>query len=141
MTVSSIAATTAAYSTETATPNTFSSLESNEFMQLLLVELKHQDPLEPMDSNEIMGQLTQLNSLQELQAINGGINNLAENDELVEAASLLDKVVSYVTEDGLVAIGIVEGITRAGEETRLMIGSDSVSLQSILSVQTAAQEG
>ncbi len=69
-------------------------------MQLLLVELKHQDPLKPMDSSEIMAQITQLNSLQELQAINGGIQMLGENDDLVEAASLIDTMVSYISADG-----------------------------------------
>jgi flagellar basal-body rod modification protein FlgD len=139
MTVSAVATTTAANST--ASVNTFSSIESNEFMQLLLVQLKYQDPLEPMDSNEIMGQITQLNSLQELQAINGGIEGLAENNELVEAASLLEKMVSYTTDDGLVKIGFVEGITRSGSETRLLIGEDAVALDNVLSIQPAAEEG
>ncbi|MBN1267449.1 MAG: hypothetical protein JXA25_18295 [Anaerolineales bacterium] len=139
MTVSAVTA--ASSSTQSsASVNTFSNMQSNEFMMLLLVELKNQDPLEPMDSNEIMGQITQLNSLQELQAINGGIANLAQNNKLVEAASLLEKMVSYVSGDDLVKIGLVEGITQSGEEISLLIGDDAVALDSILSIQPAAKE-
>lgn len=139
MTVTGISA--AAAATTTSTANTYADMDSNQFMQLLLTELKYQDPLEPMESNQIMQQITQLNSLQELQSINGGIENLAENDELVEAASLIDTIVSYVSADGLVETGLVSGITRENEQTRLMIGEDAVPLEEVLSIQSAAEEG
>jgi flagellar basal-body rod modification protein FlgD len=142
MSISTLTAAAAANTTPPSSKvNTFSTMEGNEFMQLLLVELKHQDPLKPMDSSEIMAQITQLNSLQELQAINGGIQMLGENDDLVEAASLIDTMVSYISADGLVKTGLVSAITRSGEQTRLLIGADSVALGDVLSIQAAVQEG
>lgn len=53
-----------------------SGMNGNEFMLILLAQLKNQNPLEPMDNSEFMGQMTQLNSLQELQRINGSLEYL-----------------------------------------------------------------
>ena len=39
-------------------------LDSSQFMQILLVQLTHQNPLEPIDNAEMMSQFSQLNSLQ-----------------------------------------------------------------------------
>lgn len=39
------------------------------FLQLLTTQLKNQDPISPMDPNQFLGQLVQLNSLDQLIAI------------------------------------------------------------------------
>ena len=41
----------------------------NTFLQLLTAQLKNQDPISPMDPNQFLGQLVQLNSLEQLIAI------------------------------------------------------------------------
>ena len=58
-----------------------------QFMQLLLAQLRNQNPLEPMENSEFMGQMTQLNSLQELKKMN---DSLAYLVNLVEAQSAAD---------------------------------------------------
>ena len=44
-------------------------LDRDDFMMLLLAELQHQDPLNPMDNQEYVAQLTQFSSLDELQSM------------------------------------------------------------------------
>jgi flagellar basal-body rod modification protein FlgD len=39
-------------------------LSKDDFMTLLLVELQHQDPTEPMDSEKILSQTSQLATLE-----------------------------------------------------------------------------
>jgi flagellar basal-body rod modification protein FlgD len=41
-------------------------LGPNSFITLLTAQLKAQDPLNPMDPSQMVGQLTQINSLQQL---------------------------------------------------------------------------
>ncbi|MBY0371873.1 hypothetical protein K2X33_14405 [bacterium] len=52
------------------------SMGKEEFMQLLMAQLKHQDPLSPMDQKEFSAQLAQFASLEKLTQIGSGIEKL-----------------------------------------------------------------
>ena len=61
------AATPKAATTASSTPGDIS---SNDFLTLLVTEMKNQDPTQPTDPNAYIQQLTEVNSLQQLIAIN-----------------------------------------------------------------------
>lgn len=61
-------------SSSTAAGN--SDITANDFLTLLVSELKNQDPTQPTDPNQYITQLTQVNSLQQLISINQGIGTL-----------------------------------------------------------------
>ena len=48
-----------------------SELGRNEFMELMLAQLKNQNPLEPQDNGEFISQLAQFSSLEEMQNLSG----------------------------------------------------------------------
>jgi flagellar basal-body rod modification protein FlgD len=61
----------------TATRNDASSqLGTNAFMKLLVSELKNQDPLNPMESRDMIVQLAQLTSVEKLNAIDTSLGSL-----------------------------------------------------------------
>jgi flagellar basal-body rod modification protein FlgD len=53
-----------------------SNITANDFLTLLVSELKNQDPTQPTDPNQYITQLAQVNSLQQLISINQGIGTL-----------------------------------------------------------------
>jgi flagellar basal-body rod modification protein FlgD len=53
-----------------------SDITANDFLTLLVSELKNQDPTQPTDPNQYITQLTEVNSLQQLISINQGIGTL-----------------------------------------------------------------
>jgi flagellar basal-body rod modification protein FlgD len=60
----------------TSTATDSSNITSNDFLTLLVSELKNQDPTQPTDPNQYITQLAQVNSLQQLISINQGIGTL-----------------------------------------------------------------
>ena len=52
-------------------------LGKDDFMKLLLVELQHQDPTEPMDSEKILSQTSQLATLEASENTNQALSDLA----------------------------------------------------------------
>src|SRR5579864_208213 len=46
------------------------------FLKLLMAQIQNQDPLNPTDSTQFMGQLVQFSSLEQLLGINNGIQTL-----------------------------------------------------------------
>ncbi len=64
------AATAAANSTTSTASGDGSDITSNDFLTLLVTEMKNQDPTQPTDPNAYIQQLVGVNSLQQLIAIN-----------------------------------------------------------------------
>ena len=63
-----------------ASSSSSSSLNSltseNTFLQLLIAQIKNQDPLNPTDSIQFVGQLVQYSELEQLMGINQGVQTL-----------------------------------------------------------------
>ncbi|MBU1216621.1 flagellar hook capping protein [bacterium] len=70
------AATNSEYTTA-STQKDKSILGKDDFLKLLLVELQHQDPTEPMDSEKILSQTSQLATLESAENTNKALENLA----------------------------------------------------------------
>jgi len=60
----------AANSGSTGTDENAASITANDFLTLLVTEMKNQDPTAATDPNEYINQLVQVNSLQQLISIN-----------------------------------------------------------------------
>ena len=57
------------------------SVDTDEFLKLLVVQLKHQDPMNPVDNQQFLAQLATFSSLEQLISINAGITKLADTLE------------------------------------------------------------
>ena len=81
MAITSTGANAALYSDYTAPTENLdkTSLAKDDFLKLLLVELQHQDPTEPMDSEKILSQTSQLATLESAQNTNDALKKLSES--------------------------------------------------------------
>ena len=57
-------------------------------MQILMAQLTHQNPLEPMSNDQMMSQFSQLNSLQELRDIHVAMDKVSVSNQTTYLASL-----------------------------------------------------
>ncbi|GAF69083.1 unnamed protein product, partial [marine sediment metagenome] len=67
-------------------------LGRNEFLTLLVAQLKHQDPLNPMESTEFTAQLAQFSSLEQLFDINDNLEILQGAEDSQRLENLLDYI-------------------------------------------------
>lgn len=91
-----------------------STLGQNEFLQILIAQLRHQDPLQPMQDRDFIAQMAQFSSVEQMM-------NMAEEVKLLRqsmgiSSDLIGKNVSWYeinsSETGLVSMsGVVEAIT------------------------------
>ncbi|MFQ5636699.1 MAG: flagellar hook assembly protein FlgD [bacterium] len=58
-------------------------LGKDDFLRLLVTQLRHQDPLNPMKSEDFAAQLAQFSSVEQLQNINTSLSNSIETDMLL----------------------------------------------------------
>jgi len=111
-----------------------------DYMKLLIVQLQNQNPLEPLDNNEMASQLAQFSQLQQLESMNTSFAKVLATTELTYANSLLGKEVTFMPETttGVVDItsGIVEQVyNNVDGEIFLRVGNLTLGLKNVISVK------
>ncbi|WP_147819194.1 flagellar hook assembly protein FlgD [Salidesulfovibrio onnuriiensis] len=84
------------YLAEANSPNQKKSVDQESFLTLLVAQLTHQDPMNPMEDTDMTSQLAEFSSLEQLTSINTGIENLGsaqERTDMLTAVSFIGKSV------------------------------------------------
>jgi flagellar basal-body rod modification protein FlgD len=125
------AATDASNTTASASPGT--NLDYNAFLQLLIAELKNQDPTKPMDSAQYIAQLAGFSNVEQSVKLNGKIDTLIAGQSIAQANSLIGKTVTSA--DGSISGKVMSvHITDSGMIAEL-IGGKTVDLVTGIKVQ------
>ena len=77
-------------------------LGKQDFLKLLITQLRNQDPLNPLDQNQFLAQTAQFTSLENLQNISAQLsemNTLAQGQTLTQGAALLGKAATAMGRD------------------------------------------
>ena len=72
----------------------------DSFLQLLITQLQHQDPLSPMDTNEFTSQIVQFASVEQTIATNTNLERLIGLQRASQAASAIDFLGKRIEADG-----------------------------------------
>ncbi len=97
-----------AATTRTAPKTSNESITQNEFLRLFVAQLQHQNPLSPLEPNELTAQLAQFSSLEQLTGINQRLDNLADVSQKSTDSGLLGLIGRAVTFDGR-RLGLADG--------------------------------
>jgi flagellar basal-body rod modification protein FlgD len=73
---SSTGSTSSTSSTASSTSANSTTITADDFLTLLVAEMKNQDPTQPTDPNQYITQMVDVNSLQQLIGINQGVTSL-----------------------------------------------------------------
>lgn len=119
--------------------NTASNLQM-DYMNLLITQLQNQNPLEPLDNNDMASQLAQFTQLQQLESMNESFAKVLATTELTYANSLIGKEVSFVLENETGATDITSGIVEqvynnVDGEIFLRVGDYMFGLESVISIK------
>lgn len=106
-----------------------------DYMKLLVAQLQNQNPLEPLDNNEMASQLAQFSQLEQLESLNSSFQEVLTNTQLSYASSLIGKQVGFFNPaDGTPMMGIVEQIAIDDEQVLLKVGEYLIGLGDIQAV-------
>lgn len=107
------------------------SMDSEMFLQLLVSQLKNQDPSSPMDTNAMISQTTQLAMMEQVT------NNTTTGNEnfslqmRISAANLVGKQVTYDDGSGTTVTGTASSVSFTGSVPTVSVGGKDVPLDSI----------
>ena|SRR5438105_702445 len=75
-------------------------LGQDQFMNLLIAQLKNQDPLNPVDNSQLMAQLAQFSQLQETQQMAKSLNTFIAQQNTANATNFVTLLGKHVTTNG-----------------------------------------
>ncbi len=119
----------------------------SDFLRLLTEQLRHQDPLNPLEDKDMMAQLAQFSALEETQGMRTSLDKLAGGNQMAQGASFLGKKVTGKMPSGYDAYGqqtpgkdvsgVVAGVTFRDGQVLLKVGGDEIPLSYVTRVETA----
>lgn len=112
-----------------------SALGKEAFLQLLLIQMQSQDPLSPMEGQDFFQQLAQLSLLEQMWTMNDNLNSLMGQQQVLQASSLIGKVVEAIKDNGAQITGTVQGVRIVDEEVFLDVDGDSIPLSQVTAVR------
>ncbi|MFK4509910.1 flagellar hook assembly protein FlgD [Bradyrhizobium daqingense] len=110
MNVTSATDTTSKSSNLTTTTSS-NSVDYNTFLQLLVAEMKYQDPTNPMDTAQYMSQFAQLSTVEQAMQTNSKLDALLSSQSLSQANGLIGKTVSFTDATGASFTGKVVSVS------------------------------
>ena len=117
MAVSSVLNT--ATSTATTSTRNTGELGKDDFLQLLVTQLKYQNPLDPMDDKEFISQMAQFSSLEQMQSLNSSFSSM-------KAFNLMGKTITASTTND--TTGEVTEITGIVKKVKIESGNAYVEV-------------
>jgi flagellar basal-body rod modification protein FlgD len=116
-------------------------LGKDSFLKLLVTELTHQDPTQPMNDREFISQLAQFSALEQMTGINKTMEQLGRIARSSEAYALLGKKVDALSsKTGRTVTGMVTSIFYRNNEIRLMVGKNELALTDIHAVHNTVEK-
>jgi flagellar basal-body rod modification protein FlgD len=123
--------------TPSAARKTGGELGKDDFMKLLVAQLRYQDPSSPADPSQFMAQTAQFTMLEKLTNLDDAQQQLVAAQMQFGASNLVGKTVSYTGADGKQATGVVSAVTFTGSNPTLKVGNTDVPLSSVKEVRSS----
>ncbi len=118
-------------------------LGQDDFLKLLVTQLRHQDPLEPVKDQEFIAQLANFSSLEQVTNLNKQFSQVTAllHDSLYaitsiqQATACLGRLIEYRSGEEVLT-GMVDAVRIEEGLPVLMIGDTRVDLSQVLAIKT-----
>ncbi|EEF81625.1 flagellar hook assembly protein FlgD [Borreliella valaisiana] len=108
-------------------------LGKDDFLKLLITQLRYQDPTNPMKDKEFIAQMAQFSSLEQMANMSKSFEKLSSSLEIRKDLDLLGKVIKFQHGDGEIVKGRVTNI-KTGAIPQIMVNGNYYVYKNILSV-------
>ena len=111
-------------------------LGQDEFLGLLVTQMRNQDPLKPVSDTEFIAQMAQFSNLEQTKVMSSDIAQLRQSSAFTQATSLMDKQVRLLSGESTFTKGIVTDLAVRDGEVRLIINGKAYELDQVVSVNS-----
>ena len=100
-----------------------STLNANDFMKLMITQLKNQDPTAPEKSSDLLAQVSQIGQLQSTTQLQSVLTGLVTQSQIGSAGNLIGKSVQGVDDQNNNIQGVVDSVRVSQNQVYLQLHS------------------
>uniref|UniRef100_A0A7C4QPM2 Basal-body rod modification protein FlgD n=1 Tax=Schlesneria paludicola TaxID=360056 RepID=A0A7C4QPM2_9PLAN len=113
----------------------FAGLNSEDFLKLLIAQLQNQDPTDPLDSDQLLRQISEMRNLQAGLELQSTLKNLSLTQQLASSTGFLGRQVTAVHGEQKTEIeGVVDRVQLRDGKALLRVNGVEVELTEVRSV-------
>jgi len=121
-----------------STSNPLGSLNTSDFIKMMITQLQNQDPLQPESNDELMSQMNQIGQLQSNTMLQTTLQGLALQTQIGSASSLMGKMVQGTDANNNAVQGIVTSVqVQSGGVNLGLDNGKSLGLSQVTSITAA----
>lgn len=109
-------------------------MSREDFLQILIAEISQQNPLDPLDNEQFLSQMVNMQNLETMSSLSDGIGSFEKFLHLGAASGLIGKTIVGVGEDGSELTGLVEKVTLDNGDVNLVIDGGEVPISAVREV-------
>lgn len=112
-------------------------IDKQAFLRLLMEQLKHQDPLKPMDNMQFVSQQAQFAQIEELQNLSKSINTA---NALTQSSTLIGKKVTAIDPNDAekTVTGVVSSANISSNGAAIEMNGTMFPLDSVIKIENAS---
>ncbi len=111
-------------------------LGKDQFLKLFVAQLQHQDPMNPMQDSDFMGQMASFSTLEQVTNLASANEAIATNLSLSQSVGLIGRTVTWTDEADAVHTGVVEKVNQSadGKPVLTVSGTEGVDPSTITQI-------
>ena len=110
-------------------------LGQDDFLQLLVTQMRNQDPMSPMADTEFIAQMAQFTTLEQSKQMSADMADIRSQTSFQQGVGLLNQQVTVQVGEEAPMTGIVTELKMVEGEPQLLINSGFYALQDVIHVK------
>lgn len=91
----------------------------DDFLKLMIAELQNQDPLNPLENDELVAQMSQIRSVAATDKLTSTLDSVLLGQNIASATNLIGADIDGISDDGQRVTGVVRRVSVAGGRPKL----------------------
>ena len=129
--------------TSTKSAKQQSQVDKDLFLQILTTQLRNQDPTQPMEDREMIAQMAQFSTLEQISNLNQAFNQFIDSQQvdISRYSTMMNKEVTW-TDDvtGKEESGVVKGIIKKDDQFYYQVNDEEIPVGNIISAKEIASQ-
>jgi flagellar basal-body rod modification protein FlgD len=129
--------------TSTKSSKQQSQVDKDLFLQILTTQLRNQDPTQPMEDREMIAQMAQFSTLEQISNLNQAFNQFMDSQQvdISRYSTMMNKEVTW-TDDvtGQQESGLVKGIIKKDDQFYYQVSEEEIPVENIISAKEIASQ-
>ena len=121
--------------------NAMGKMTTNDFLNMLVTELQQQDPTQPVDSSQILDQVSQIDQIQSNQSLTTTLNSVLLGQNVNTGSALLNQTIQGTDAKGNAVNGVVSQVSIASGAVQLQVGNSTVPLANVTGIGGSSTSG